>query len=95
MTGSGFVTLAATLAARLGYHQLDSGLLYRATGLAAGNTSTAIRELVRLMESAAASPIAVHRSGCRTASSRTATAAISRIGGRTRRAIPTRLPRRS
>ena len=34
-TASGKGTLAATLAARLGWHQLDSGLLYRATGLAA------------------------------------------------------------
>ncbi|MBL8353151.1 MAG: bifunctional 3-phosphoshikimate 1-carboxyvinyltransferase/cytidylate kinase [Burkholderiaceae bacterium] len=34
-TASGKGTLAATLAARLGWHQLDSGLLYRATALAA------------------------------------------------------------
>ncbi|OYU97993.1 MAG: cytidylate kinase, partial [Burkholderiales bacterium PBB5] len=34
-TASGKGTLATTLAGRLGYHQLDSGLLYRATGLAA------------------------------------------------------------
>ena len=34
-TASGKGTLAATIAARLGWHQLDSGLLYRATALAA------------------------------------------------------------
>ena len=34
-TASGKGTLAAAVAARLGYHQLDSGLLYRATALAA------------------------------------------------------------
>ena len=34
-TASGKGTLAAALAARLGYHLLDSGALYRATGLAA------------------------------------------------------------
>ncbi|WP_395699659.1 bifunctional 3-phosphoshikimate 1-carboxyvinyltransferase/cytidylate kinase [Aquabacterium sp.] len=34
-TASGKGTLAAGLAARLGWHQLDSGLLYRATALAA------------------------------------------------------------
>ena len=34
-TASGKGTLAATVAARLGWHQLDSGLLYRATALTA------------------------------------------------------------
>ena len=34
-TASGKGTLAAAVAARLGWHQLDSGLLYRATALAA------------------------------------------------------------
>ncbi|HTP73826.1 MAG TPA: bifunctional 3-phosphoshikimate 1-carboxyvinyltransferase/cytidylate kinase [Burkholderiaceae bacterium] len=34
-TASGKGTLAATVAARLGWHQLDSGALYRATALAA------------------------------------------------------------
>ncbi|MDH4393344.1 MAG: bifunctional 3-phosphoshikimate 1-carboxyvinyltransferase/cytidylate kinase [Aquabacterium sp.] len=34
-TASGKGTLAASIAQRLGWHQLDSGLLYRATGLAA------------------------------------------------------------
>ena len=34
-TASGKGTLAATVAAQLGWHQLDSGLLYRATALAA------------------------------------------------------------
>ncbi|MBI5260000.1 MAG: bifunctional 3-phosphoshikimate 1-carboxyvinyltransferase/cytidylate kinase [Burkholderiales bacterium] len=34
-TASGKGTLAASVAARLGWHQLDSGLLYRATALAA------------------------------------------------------------
>jgi 3-phosphoshikimate 1-carboxyvinyltransferase len=34
-TASGKGTLAANVAARLGWHQLDSGLLYRATGVAA------------------------------------------------------------
>ena len=34
-TASGKGTLAATVAARLGWHQLDSGLLYRATALSA------------------------------------------------------------
>ncbi len=35
-TASGKGTLAAEVAARLGYHLLDSGALYRATGIAAG-----------------------------------------------------------
>lgn len=35
-TASGKGTLAAEVATRLGYHLLDSGALYRATGLAAG-----------------------------------------------------------
>lgn len=35
-TASGKGTLASEVAARLGYHLLDSGALYRATGLAAG-----------------------------------------------------------
>jgi 3-phosphoshikimate 1-carboxyvinyltransferase len=40
-TASGKGTLAAALAARLGYHTLDSGSLYRATALAALNDGVA------------------------------------------------------
>ncbi len=40
-TASGKGTLAATVAARLGWHQLDSGLLYRATALAAQSLGVA------------------------------------------------------
>ena len=40
-TASGKGTLAATVAARLGWHQLDSGLLYRATALAAQRQAVA------------------------------------------------------
>jgi 3-phosphoshikimate 1-carboxyvinyltransferase len=41
-TASGKGTLAAALAARLGYHLLDSGALYRATGLAAVQDGVAL-----------------------------------------------------
>ena len=41
-TASGKGTLAAALAARLGYHLLDSGALYRATGLAAAQDGVAL-----------------------------------------------------
>jgi 3-phosphoshikimate 1-carboxyvinyltransferase len=40
-TASGKGTLAAAVAARLGYHTLDSGMLYRVTGLAASRAGIA------------------------------------------------------
>jgi 3-phosphoshikimate 1-carboxyvinyltransferase len=43
-TASGKGTLAAAVAARLGYHQLDSGLLYRATALAAQRQGVAAED---------------------------------------------------
>ena len=53
------------------------------------------RDRVDGTSSATASPTAAPRSACRTASSTTATRAISKIAARTRRATPTRSPRRS
>jgi len=54
-TASGKGTLAATVAARLGWHQLDSGALYRATALAAmrhdvapGDTPALVRLAAKL-----------------------------------------------
>ena len=52
-TASGKGTLAAALAARLGYHLLDSGALYRATGLAAQQDGTALDDAPRLAHTAA------------------------------------------
>jgi 3-phosphoshikimate 1-carboxyvinyltransferase len=43
-TASGKGTLAAAVAARLGYHRLDSGLLYRATALAAQRQGVAAED---------------------------------------------------
>ena len=53
------------------------------------------RDRSRSTSSATASPTAAHRSACRTASSTTTTRAIWKIAVRTRRATPTRSPRRS
>ena len=52
-TASGKGTLAATLAARLGWHQLDSGLLYRATALAAQRLGVAATDEPGLAQVAA------------------------------------------
>ncbi len=53
-TASGKGTLAAALAARLGWHLLDSGLLYRATALAALRAGTAADDESGLARTAAA-----------------------------------------
>ena len=53
------------------------------------------RDRSRSTSSATASPTAAPRSACRTASSTTATRAIWKTAARTRRATPTRSPRRS
>jgi 3-phosphoshikimate 1-carboxyvinyltransferase len=47
-TASGKGTLAATVAARLGWHQLDSGALYRATALAALQRQVAADDVAAL-----------------------------------------------
>jgi len=47
-TASGKGTLAAAVAARLGWHQLDSGALYRATALAALQRGVAIDDVAAL-----------------------------------------------
>ncbi len=52
-TASGKGTLAAALARRLGYTLLDSGALYRATGLAAEQDGTALDDAARLASIAA------------------------------------------
>jgi 3-phosphoshikimate 1-carboxyvinyltransferase len=52
-TASGKGTLAASVAARLGWHQLDSGLLYRATALAAQQQGVAADDEPRLAQVAA------------------------------------------
>jgi 3-phosphoshikimate 1-carboxyvinyltransferase len=52
-TASGKGTLAATVAARLGWHQLDSGALYRATALAAQRRGIAADDAPALAEVAA------------------------------------------
>ena len=49
-TASGKGTLAASIAARLGWHQLDSGLLYRATALAAQRQGVAADDEPRLAQ---------------------------------------------
>ena len=56
---------------------------------------TGKHETRRSTSSATAWPTVAHRSACRTASCGTTTGAISKIAVPTRRAIPTRLPRRS
>jgi 3-phosphoshikimate 1-carboxyvinyltransferase len=53
-TASGKGTLAAHVAQRLGWHQLDSGLLYRATALAAQRQGVAADDEARLAQVAAA-----------------------------------------
>ena len=52
-TASGKGTLAAELAARLGYHLLDSGALYRATALAANRAGIALDDEPGLTQLAA------------------------------------------
>jgi 3-phosphoshikimate 1-carboxyvinyltransferase len=52
-TASGKGTLAAALAQRLGYHLLDSGALYRATGLAARSAGVALDDEAALARLAA------------------------------------------
>jgi 3-phosphoshikimate 1-carboxyvinyltransferase len=52
-TASGKGTLAAELAARLGYHLLDSGALYRATALAAQDAGISLEDEPALAELAA------------------------------------------
>ncbi|EHR70643.1 cytidylate kinase/3-phosphoshikimate 1-carboxyvinyltransferase [Burkholderiales bacterium JOSHI_001] len=53
-TASGKGTLASSVAARLGWHQLDSGLLYRATALAAQRAGVADTDEAGLARVAAA-----------------------------------------
>jgi len=56
-TASGKGTLAATVAARLGWHQLDSGALYRATALAAMKHDVGTADTAALARLAAALPL--------------------------------------
>lgn len=56
-TASGKGTLAAGVAARLGWHQLDSGLLYRATALAAQRQGVAADDEAGLSRIAARLPL--------------------------------------
>lgn len=56
-TASGKGTLAAALAARLGWHYLDSGALYRATALAARQVGVALDDEAALARLAAALPL--------------------------------------
>ena len=56
-TASGKGTLAAALAARLGWHYLDSGALYRATALAARQAGVALDDQAALARLAAALPL--------------------------------------
>ena len=58
-TASGKGTLAAALAARLGWHYLDSGALYRATALAARQAGVALDDEAALARLAAALPLRV------------------------------------
>jgi 3-phosphoshikimate 1-carboxyvinyltransferase len=51
-TASGKGTLAAAVAARLGWHQLDSGLLYRATALAARRQGVAPNDIAAVARTA-------------------------------------------
>jgi len=51
-TASGKGTLAAAVAARLGWHQLDSGLLYRATALAARRQGVAPDDIAAVARTA-------------------------------------------
>jgi 3-phosphoshikimate 1-carboxyvinyltransferase len=52
-TASGKGTLAAAVARRLGWHLLDSGALYRATGLAAAQDGTALDDAAAVARTAA------------------------------------------
>lgn len=56
-TASGKGTLAAALAARLGWHYLDSGALYRATALAARQAGVTLDDEAALARLAAALPL--------------------------------------
>jgi len=56
-TASGKGTLAITVAARLGWHQLDSGALYRATALAAMRHDVDIQDAPALARLAAELPL--------------------------------------
>ena len=56
-TASGKGTLAAALAARLGWHYLDSGALYRATALAARQAGVVLDDEAALARLAAALPL--------------------------------------
>ena len=56
-TASGKGTLAAAIAARLGYWQLDSGALYRITALAAQRAGLALTDEARLAALAGALPV--------------------------------------
>ena len=56
-TASGKGTLAAALAARLGWHYLDSGALYRATALAARQAGVALDDEAALARLAVALPL--------------------------------------
>lgn len=56
-TASGKGTLAVALAARLGWHYLDSGALYRATALAARQAGVALDDEAALARLAAALPL--------------------------------------
>ncbi|HEY6510434.1 MAG TPA: bifunctional 3-phosphoshikimate 1-carboxyvinyltransferase/cytidylate kinase [Burkholderiaceae bacterium] len=56
-TASGKGTLAATVASRLGWHQLDSGALYRATALAAMKHNVEVDDAAALARLAAALPL--------------------------------------
>ena len=56
-TASGKGTLAAALAARLGWHYLDSGALYRATALAARQAGVALDDEAALARLAAVLPL--------------------------------------
>ena len=56
-TASGKGTLAAALAARLGWHYLDSGALYRATALAARQAGVALDDEATLARLAAVLPL--------------------------------------
>lgn len=56
-TASGKGTLAAALAARLGWHYLDSGALYRATALAARQAGVALDDEAALARLAATLPL--------------------------------------
>lgn len=56
-SGSGKGTIAELLAARLGWHCLDSGALYRLVGLAAGRAGIGLDEEEKLAELARTLPV--------------------------------------